>query len=223
MQAQSPEYRRHVGLKTRLAGADHATARIDQPQVTSQREAFVQARPLGAVRSIIVNRQQPEAGLLSGVAREHRKIATQRRHAAVGHAQDLDLIVAQRMLELGIPDHQIGRPDPDSGGRWRAFIPHQGEGGGVVGDQINVDAGLLDVGMMRKRYGPDIGGKWASDRLRDRLDQVIAHEYAEAAGISHQEAVQRAPKTPLAIHETARERLRAIADAEKRGEGRSNL
>jgi hypothetical protein len=148
--------------------------------------------------------------------------AAHARNFAERFSQDLDLIVAQRMQELGIPDHQIGRPDPDSGGRWRAFFPHEEGGGGVVRDQINVDAGLFNAGLMRKRYGQDIGDKWASDRLRDRLDQVIAHEYAEAAGISHQEAVQRAAKTPLAIRETARERLRAIADAEMRGEGWRN-
>jgi hypothetical protein len=109
------------------------------------------------------------------------------------YAQDLDLIVAQRIQELGIPDHQNGRPDPNAGGRWRAFFPHQGDGGGVVGDQINADAGLFDAGLVGRRYGPEIGEKWATDRLRDRLDQVIAHEYTEAAGISHEEAVQRAP------------------------------
>jgi len=136
------------------------------------------------------------------------------------YAQDLDLIVAQRIQELGIPDRQNGRPDPDAGGRWRAFFPHQGDGGGVVGDQINADAGLFDMGLVGRRYGPEIGGKWAKDRLRDRLDQVIAHEYAEAAGISHEEAVQRAAETPLAIRETARDRLRAIAETEKRCKGR---
>jgi hypothetical protein len=46
----------------------------------------MQARPLAAVRPIIVNRQQPEAALLSGVPCEDRKIVTQRRHAAVGLA-----------------------------------------------------------------------------------------------------------------------------------------
>jgi hypothetical protein len=54
------------------------------------------------------------------------------------------------------------------------------------------------------------------------LDQVIAHEYAEAAGISHEEAVQRAAETPLAIRETARARLRAMAATEKLGKGRRN-
>jgi hypothetical protein len=41
------------------------------------------------------------------------------------YAEDLDLIVADRIQKLGIPDHQNGRPDPDAGGRWRAFFPHK--------------------------------------------------------------------------------------------------
>jgi hypothetical protein len=38
-------------------------------------------------------------------------------------AGDIDLAVAARMMELGIPNHQIGRPDPDHRGQWRAFFP----------------------------------------------------------------------------------------------------
>ena len=78
------------------------------------------------------------------------------------------------------------------------------------------------MGLMSRRYGPEVGRNWANDRLRDRLDQVIAHEYAEAAGISHQEAVQRAAETPLAIRETARQRLRMMAEVDGRGKGRRN-
>jgi hypothetical protein len=70
------------------------------------------------------------------------------------------------------------------------------------------------------RYDQELSGKWAGDRLRDRLGQVIVHESAEAAGISHGDAVQRAAQTPLAIRETARNRLPEIAEAEKRCKGR---
>ncbi len=136
------------------------------------------------------------------------------------YAQDLDLAVADRMMELGIPNHQIGRPDPDHRGQWRAFFPQQGTGGGVVGNKINADAGLFDTDLMTRIYGPKIGEKWAKDRLRDRLDQIIAHEHAEASGISHAEAVQRAAETPLTIREKARERLREMAEAESRRKGR---
>jgi hypothetical protein len=136
------------------------------------------------------------------------------------YADPMDYIAAQRMMELGIPDDQIGCPDPDHGGRWRAFFPHEGNGGGVVGKRINADAELFDNDLLIRRYGSKIGKQWAKDRLRDRLDQIIAHEYAEASGLTHQEAVQRAAETPLAIRAKARERLRAIAEAEKRGNGR---
>ena len=89
-----------------------------------------------------------------------------------------------------------------------AFFPREGKGGGVVGERINADAGLLDTDLMTRKFGKEIGDNWRKDRLRDRLDQVIAHEYAEASGISHEEAIQRAAETPLAIREKARERLR---------------
>jgi hypothetical protein len=29
------------------------------------------------------------------------------------YAEDIDLAIANRKMELGIPNHQIGRPDPD--------------------------------------------------------------------------------------------------------------
>jgi len=142
------------------------------------------------------------------------------RDFAERYAEPMDYVAAQRMMELGIPNHQIGRPDPDHGGRWRAFIPHEGDGGGVVGDQINVDAGVFDTDLMTRIYGPEIGKRWENDRLRDRLDQIIAHEHAEEYDVGHKEAVQRAAETTLAIREKARERLRAIAEAESRGKGR---
>jgi hypothetical protein len=136
------------------------------------------------------------------------------------YAELMDYHAARRMTELGIPSDQIGRPDPDHGGRWCAFFPHQGNGGGVVGCKINADAGLFDNDLMTREYGPVIGKCWERDRLRDRLDQIIAHEYAEASGISHDEAVQRAAETALPISEMARRRLREIAEAEKRRKGR---
>jgi hypothetical protein len=136
------------------------------------------------------------------------------------YAESMDYHAAQRMGELGIPEKKIGRPEPDAGGHWRAFFPHEGDGGGVVGDKIKVDAGLFDVSLMRRRYGPELGENCANDRLRDRLDQVVAHEDAEAAGIRHEEAIERAAEMPLPIRATARQRLRRIAEVERRGKGR---
>jgi hypothetical protein len=40
------------------------------------------------------------------------------------------------------------------------------------------------IDLMSRQYGLEIGEKWAKDRLRARLDQVIAHEHAEAGATS---------------------------------------
>ena len=42
--------------------------------------------------------------------------------------------VHRRMKELGIPDDQIGQPDYDGDGRWRAFSP-RGQTGGEIRPQ----------------------------------------------------------------------------------------
>ena len=39
------------------------------------------------------------------------------------YAEVLDLIVAQRIQDLGIPDHRHGRPDPNAGGLLVPFFP----------------------------------------------------------------------------------------------------
>ena len=87
------------------------------------------------------------------------------------------------MLDLGIPEHQIGYPDPDSGVPWRAFFPHEGKGGSVIGDKIAVDSGVFNPDLLTTNYGKEIGEQWEKHRLRDRLDAVIAPECAEASGI----------------------------------------
>ncbi len=42
------------------------------------------------------------------------------------YADNNEVVVARRIQDSGIPDAQNGRPDPDAGGRCRAFFPHQG-------------------------------------------------------------------------------------------------
>src|SRR5271167_993190 len=72
-------------------------------------------------------------------------------HDPVAHARDfadryaepMEYHVAHRMSELRIPENQVGRPDPDAGGRWRAFFPHQRDGGGVVGIKSTPMQGCL--------------------------------------------------------------------------------
>ena len=57
-------------------------------------------------------------------------------------------------------------------------------------------------------------------RLRDRMDSVIVHEYEEAKGVSHAEAVARAPDTELPVRRQVRDILGAMAEGETdRGRG----
>jgi hypothetical protein len=120
-----------------------------------------------------------------------------------------------RMHSLDIPERQIGHGDPDRGIPWRVFFPHATTGGSVIGERIGVNSGVLNPDALIKPYGPKAARVWAKSRLRDRIDAVIAHEQQEGLGLSHEEAVERAADTPLAITEGARKILRAIADTER--------
>jgi hypothetical protein len=132
------------------------------------------------------------------------------------YADRLEHYIEGRMHALDIPEHQFGYSDQAHGSPWRVFFPHGGSGGGVVGDRIGVDSGVLNPELLAKPYGPEASTVWARSRLRDRIDAIIAHEYAEAVGVSHEEAVSLALDTPLAIRERARRILRAMAEAERK-------
>jgi len=128
--------------------------------------------------------------------------------------------IQRRMRELGIPEGQIGVRRRELNYQRTAFLPHEGAGGGVAFDGINVDSGVLNPQLNAEEFGPQASSLWAKGRLRDRIDAVIVHEHEEAEGVRHEEAVQRAAETPLAISDHARRILRAIAENEKRGTGR---
>jgi hypothetical protein len=61
------------------------------------------------------------------------------------YADDLDLVVTQRMVDLKIPHRQIGARDVEHGIQIAAFIPHEGGGGGNSPDRrLNLDSGILN-------------------------------------------------------------------------------
>src|SRR5207248_2471665 len=98
-----------------------------------------------------------------------------------------------------------------------ASLPHEGDGGRVTFDGINVDSGVLNPQLNTQEFGPRASSLWAQGHRRDRIDAVIAHEHEEAEGVRHEQAVQRAAETPLAVSDHARRILRAIAENEKPG------
>lgn len=79
---------------------------------------------------------------------------------------------------------------------------------------------MLNPELNAEKYGPRYASLWKKARLRDRIDSIIVHEYEEAKGVSHAEAVARAPDTELPVRRQVRDILRAMAEGETdRGRG----
>ena len=55
------------------------------------------------------------------------------------------------------------------------------------------------------------GEIWAKARLRDGIDAVIAHEFAESKTIDHVAALKAAAKTRLPVTDGAKQLLKAMA------------
>jgi hypothetical protein len=138
--------------------------------------------------------------------------AVHARDFAERYAQDLDLVVAGRMDDMGIHHSQIGMPDDIAGNDWAAFHPHGMEGGNNSPDgRLIVDSGVLNLDLLRRDYGSEAARLFEKSRLRDRLDAIIAHEYEEHRhGMDHEAALRAAPWTKLPITERAREICQAM-------------
>jgi hypothetical protein len=126
------------------------------------------------------------------------------------YAEIIELVVCQRMMDLGIPTGRIGFPDPDQGGVWRAFFPQTGRGGVVLGEGIGLDSGVFNPDLLTADYGRRAGRFFARSRLRDRMDAIIAHEFEEQRNGSHVGALKAAPRTALPISPRAREICKAM-------------
>jgi hypothetical protein len=131
------------------------------------------------------------------------------------HAQDfprryavpLDQYCAARMDELGKPDDKQGAEDLKKVMRWRTFNPY-GRDGGNITKGVTVNSGALNPDLLKGQKGRRI---WAKARLKDRIDAIIAHEWAESKSADHQEALKAAAKTELPVTEGAKRILKAMA------------
>ena len=116
--------------------------------------------------------------------------------------------VNRRMRELGIPEARIGTSDPEYGIKRAAFMPHDREGG-------NITTGVT-VNSVRPQPRFAEGREWRTSlaegaNIRDRIDAIIAHEWAEAHHVTHEAALKAAAKTELPITDGARRILRAMS------------
>ena len=119
----------------------------------------------------------------------------------------LDQYCAIRMEELGIPDEKNGEAAPSDPGHWRAFVAEE-RTGGFTSRGITVNSGCLNPDLLKGRKG---GRVWAKARLRDRIDAIIAHEWAEDQTLDHSAALKAAVKTELPVGDGARRILKAMA------------
>jgi hypothetical protein len=134
-----------------------------------------------------------------------RNPAAHSRDFAERYFDDLDLIVAQRMAELGIADSRIGVPDDARAIPWAAFHANGISGGANSPDgRIVVDSGLLNGDLLKTDYGPEAATLFETERLSHRLDAIIAHEEAESRLGDHARALKAAARTELPISERAR-------------------
>jgi hypothetical protein len=101
------------------------------------------------------------------------------------------------MEDLGIPADKIGASDHKRGIAWCAFNPHDRDGGSIT-TGVTVDSGVFNPDLLEGRKG---GRIWARARLRDRIDAIIAHEWAEDRHGTHEGAIRAAAKTGLRISE----------------------
>src|SRR5262245_44531447 len=103
--------------------------------------------------------------------------------------------ISNRMKELGIPANRMGLPN-EAGTAMEVFTPGTGLGGGynVQGLGIQVESGILNKNLQR------YSSTWGKAAVRDRLDAVMLHEYAEmssagkSVGARHLEALDKAPE-----------------------------
>ena len=115
--------------------------------------------------------------------------------------------VERRMRELGIPADKIGADDLRAGKPWRVFDPDE-KTGGSISTGIVVDSGVLNPDLLKGQKG---GRVWAKETIRNRIDAIIAHEWAEDRTQDHGEALKAAVRTELPVGDGARRILKAMA------------
>lgn len=127
------------------------------------------------------------------------------------HAEELDIVAGQAMLDLGIANDLMGARDPDRNREHHCFFPDDDTGGGVSpAGQITLDSGLMNPELLANAYDEDAQRAWRRTRIADRAQAIIAHELAEHEYGDHELALIAGPETTLPISHAARALLRRM-------------
>jgi hypothetical protein len=128
------------------------------------------------------------------------------------YAYDLEIVVGQTMIDLGLTNHQMGERDHQRGSRHYCFFPQDGQGGTVshVG-QVTLDSGLMNPELLTENYDEATRRLWQHTRISDRAQAIIAHEIAEHEyNGDHELALIAGPETTLPISSAAKELLKQM-------------
>jgi len=127
------------------------------------------------------------------------------------YAEDLDIVAGQAMMDLGLPNHQMGARDHTRNSEIHSFHPSDREGGTVSpAGQVTLDSGLMNPNLLAEGYDAAAQDAWQHTRILDRAQAIIAHELAEAEYKDHELALIAGPETKLPISHAARELLRRM-------------
>jgi hypothetical protein len=128
------------------------------------------------------------------------------------YSADLEIVAGQAMMNLGIPDHQMGERDHARDSEIYSFFPGDREGGTVShAGQITLDSGLMNPELLSEAYDDEAREAWQRTRIGDRAEAIIAHELAEHEyGGDHELALIAGPETELQFSDNARELLRQM-------------
>lgn len=127
------------------------------------------------------------------------------------YAEDLDIVVGQAMVDLGVSDDQMGARDPDRNREHHSFFPGDRTGGSVSpAGQITVDSGVMNPALLDRGFDEETQALWRRTRLRPRVEAIIAHELAEHEYRDHELALIAGAETELAVSTEARELLRRM-------------
>jgi hypothetical protein len=128
------------------------------------------------------------------------------------YSDDLDIVAGQAMMDLHIPNDQIGARDPDRNREHHSFFPGDRTGGSVSpAGQITLDSGLMNPDLMAGAYDEETREVWRHTRIGDRAQAIIAHELAEHEYRGdHELALIAGAETKLPISHAARELLRRM-------------
>jgi len=127
------------------------------------------------------------------------------------YAEDLDIVAGQAMMDLGIPDDQMGARDSLRNSELHSFFPDDRQGGTVSpAGQITLDSGLMNPDLLAVGYDEGAQTAWRRTRIGDRAQAITAHELAEHEYGDHELALIAGPETELPISYAARELLRQM-------------